>query len=338
MNYRKILVNSPWNITLEEDVFTEKIEHPSDIIVRNHFSHLSAGTEMACVSGKEDWFNIPGVPGYTAVGEVLETGDAVDKVQKGDMVYTFGPHAELFKVNLEDRWHGVCVPLPVGLDPDIAAFTHMGGIAMSSIRTSNIELGDYVAVSGMGTIGNLAAQFAQLQGARVLAIDIVGSRLEIAGKCGIDLTINTNQKNLEKAIDLFTGGRKVTTWIDATGVSPVINDAVNYIAMNGELILLGSPRDSFQTDITPLLRKIHLLDNIKLKGALEFLYPTFPDEFNKHSIERNSEIIMSLMNEGKLHIRPLYSHKLDPGEASSAYKGLRDNPEEYIGVVFNWTR
>jgi 2-desacetyl-2-hydroxyethyl bacteriochlorophyllide A dehydrogenase len=336
MKNRKIYCTAPWEIGLKEDSFNEKIEHPNDIIVQNKFSHLSAGTEMACVSGIEDWFPLPNVPGYTAIGEILEKGDDVKHVEVGDIVYTFGPHQGVFKVNTLDRFHGVCVKVPEGLDLDIASFTHMGGIAMSSLRMSNIELGDYVAVSGMGTIGNLAAQFAQLQGAKVIAIDINQSRLDIAKQCGIVNTVNSKSENLEEAINKLTNGKKVNAWIDATGVSGVVNDAVNHIAWNGELILLGSPRASFETDMTPFLRKIHLIENIRPKGALEFLFPTHQNDFNKHSIERNSAIIMDLMKEGKLNIKPFYSHKLNPSEASSAYLGLRDKPDEYIGVVFEW--
>jgi len=337
MKIKKIWVEEPWKVGIKEEEFTEKIENEKEIIVKNHYSHLSAGTEMACVSGIEDWFELPNVPGYTAVGEILEKGNAVEHVEKGDLVYTFGPHAEMFKVDTSDRWHGVCVKVPEGLAPDIASFTHMGGIAISSLRKSNIELGDFVVVSGMGTIGNLAAQFAKLQGGIVIATDIVDSRLEIAKKSGIEHTINSKTQDVEGEIEKLTKGQKVNTWIDATGVSAVINDAVNHIANNGELVLLGSPRASFETDITPLLRKIHLIENIQLKGALEFLFPTHPDEFNKHSIERNSRIIMDLMKDGKLNIKPFYSHKLKPEEASKAYPGLRDKPEEFIGVVFDWT-
>lgn len=337
MKNKKIYVPVPWKIELLEEEFREEITDPNDIIVRNHYSHLSAGTELACVAGTEDWFPLPNTPGYTAVGEIIEKGSAVEHVNTGDLVYTFGPHALYFKVNTLDRWHGVCVKIPGGLQPDVAAFTHMGGIAMTSLRKSSIELGDRVAVSGMGTIGNFAAQFAQLQGAEVLALDIVESRLKIAKNCGIPRTVNSKKQDIADAVKEFTGGALVRTWIDATGVSAVINDAVNHIALNGELILLGSPRQSFETDITPLLRKIHLVDNINLKGALEFLYPTHQTDFQKHSIERNSKIIMELMKKQKLAVTPLYSHKLDPAEAADAYLGLRDKPEEYMGVVFDWT-
>lgn len=336
MKIRTIWVESPWKISCKETDFNEEIRNEYDLIVKTHFSHLSSGTELACVSGIEDWFPLPNIPGYTAVGEVLQKGSAVDHVNVGDMVYTFGPHSEIFKVNLTDRFHGVCVKVAEGLDPDVAAFTHMGGIAISSLRTSSIELGDTVAVSGMGTIGNFAAQFAQLQGANVLVSDINNKRLKIAKDCGLEKQVNTNERDLAAAIEDAFGSRTVKTWIDATGLADVINSVINYIDNNGELILLGSPRAAFKTDITRLLQKVHLMENVSMKGALEFIFPTHQNDFNKHSIERNSLIIMNLLKENKLKLGSLYSHKLKPEEASAAYLGLRDHPEKYVGVIFDW--
>lgn len=336
MKNKKIFVTAPWKIEFVEDEFNETIDNPNEVIVENVYSHLSAGTEMACVSGIESWFQIPATPGYTAVGKVIEKGDNATGIEKGDLIFTFGPHAKYFKIDITDRWHGVCVKVPEGLQPDIASFTHMGGIAMTSLRASSIELGDYVAVAGMGTIGNLAAQFAQLQGANVVVVDINKNRLEIAQKSGIRNVINSGEENLEKAINEFTLGNKVSAWIDATGLSAVIEEGLNHIAQFGEMILLGSPRAPYETNLTQTLQKVHLLDAITMKGALEFTYPTHNNEFIKHSIERNSAIIMDLMNTGKLKISPFYSHKMNPADAQEAYEGLRDKPEEYIGVVFDW--
>ncbi|MCF8363264.1 MAG: hypothetical protein K9G70_11655, partial [Prolixibacteraceae bacterium] len=124
----------------------------------------------------------------------------------------------------------------------------------------------------------------------------------------------------------------------ASGMSSVVAEAADGVALNGEIILLGSPRAPFETNLTAFIKHFHYFPfNHSLKGALEFTYPTQENEFNKHSIERNAEIIMKLMGSGKLMIEPLYSHKLSPKLAQQAYEGLRDKKNEYIGVVFDWT-
>lgn len=335
---KKVWVSGKWEIGCREEKEAVSVENENEVVVKNHYTHLSAGTELACVAGLEGWFNFPASPGYTGIGEVIETGSAVDHVQKGDLVYTYSTHSRYFKLDVTDRWHGVCVKLPPAIDPEIASFTHMAGIAMTAIRKSRIEIGDDVLVAGQGVIGNLAAQLAVLQGADVIVTDVEERRLDVSRRCGLSHRVNTQKEDLEVTVSQFTGGRGVSTLIDATGMAPVVNEYADYVSLNGEIILLGSPRKPFETNLTDFLGHFHYIPyNHNLKGALEFTIPTHQNDFCKHSIERNAEIIMNLIVDEKLVITPFYSHKVFPDEAEKVYKGLRDQPGEYMGVVFDWT-
>ncbi|MBL7110957.1 MAG: zinc-binding dehydrogenase [Bacteroidales bacterium] len=337
MKYRKLLVPEIGKVTMVEEEWNGKISGPNDVIIRNHFSHISAGSELAAIDGLESWFNIPGTPGYTAVGEVLEIGEDVDHVIPGDLVYTYGPHAEMYKIDATDRWHGVCVKLPEGVRSDHASFTHMAGIAMTAIRNSNIELGDDVAVTGMGAIGILAAQLAQLQGARVIATDPEPTRREMAKQCGIMHVLDPILPDLKDQIMSMTNEQGVSTLIDASGMSKVIEQSIDFVALYGEVILLGTPRSPYETNLTGVLQHFHLLPHcLTMKGALEFIFPTHQMEFLKHSIERNASVILGLIKSGKLLIGPIHSHTMKPSDAQAAYDGLRNKKNEFIGVVFDW--
>jgi 2-desacetyl-2-hydroxyethyl bacteriochlorophyllide A dehydrogenase len=339
MEYKKILVSEPNKVELVTDRFDQKIEDPHDVIIRNMYSQVSAGTELACLAGIESWFPIPGTPGYVSVGEVIESGPANENLNPGDIVYCYGPHSQLFKIQNGDRWSGLCLKVPEGLDPDIASFTRMANIAITALRVSKIEIGDYVAVTGLGPIGNIAAQLAQLQGARVLGLDISERRLEIARESGLLNVVNSSDKNLDELINDFTRKKGFSTYIDASGLSPVIEKFLKYISLYGEGILLGSPRAAYESNLTDTLRHIHLWTHgsIDLKGALEFRFPTHEIEFEKHSSERNARIIMDLLLSGKLKVKPFYTHKVSPDQAAEIYRGLREKKDEYIGVVFDWT-
>lgn len=339
MNYRKIVFTAPGKVELQHDSFAEKIEQPTEVIIRTHFSLVSAGTELACLADLEDWFDIPGTPGYSAVGEIVEKGSDVENLEVGDIVYTYGPHAEMFKIDTTCRWSGLCLKIPEGLDPDIAIFARMAQIAMTSIRVSDIQLGDYVAVTGLGPIGNLAAQEAQLQGAKVIAIDINDRRIELAKQCGLNTCINPTKENLEERIAELTNGQKVSTLIEASGMSAVVESSMKLISLHGEMILLGSPRAPYQTNLTETLQYVHLWTHgdIRMKGALEFNFSTFETEFAKHSAERNTKILFDLLQNKRLIVKPFYTHKLKPEEAPQGYKGLQTQKDDYIGVVYDWT-
>ena len=335
---RKIWVPEPNVAELVSDQFDASLVSPSQVLVRNHYSYISAGTELACLAGSESFFTIPDTPGYTAVGEIMKKGSAVEHLKEGDLVYTYGPHAEYFIIDVEDRWHGICVKLPEGLDPALASFTHMAGIAMTSLRNSKVELGDHVLVTGQGAIGILAAQLIRLQGGDVIASDVVDRRLEIARECGITSTVNPFKTNLKAFVEERTGGTLVSSYIDASGQASVVEQSLDLLALNGEVILLGSPRAPYETNLSDHLKHFHNLPWCQtMKGALEFSYPTHECEFVKHSIERNSRIILDLILKEKLLVKPLYSHKISPAEIQRAYKGLRERPEEYIGVVIDWS-
>jgi 2-desacetyl-2-hydroxyethyl bacteriochlorophyllide A dehydrogenase len=339
------------NLTNQKIVFTEQhlaelqveeisleITSPNQVLVKNHFSHISVGTELACLDGLEGWFPLPGTPGYTAVGEIIEKGENVSHLEIGDLVYTFGSHCNYYLRDTQCRWSGICIKVPSGLKPDVAAFTHMASIAFTSIRISNIQLGDNVLVIGLGPIGNFAAQLAQLQGANVIAIDVEDSRIEMTRNSGIQHAYNSKNINLPELVDSLTNGQKINTIIDASGMPMAVEAALETLGENSELILLGSPRLSYQSDITSFMKPFHYLpQNASLKGALEFTFPTFPDSFSKHSIERNSKIILNLMDSGRLKVEPLYTHKVKPADAPEVYNTLKANKDKFVGVIIDWT-
>ena len=338
MNVKKIVFTRPGTVEVQSVETALAPVGPTEVVIKNRYSLVSAGTELACLAGIESWFRLPNTPGYIAVCEVAETGSAVTRVKAGDLVFTQGPHAAAFKVDTTVPDRGLLLRLAPGLAPELGPFTRIGSIAITSIRVSRIELGDNVLVTGLGLVGNVAAQLAALQGGRVIGVDLSARRRALAAECGVAATVDAGAADWREQVRALAGSRGITTAIDATGLSAVITDACGLVAPYGEAILLGSPRGAFQTNVTDLLNKIHLPGYLTVQGALEWRYPAFKDPFVKHSIERNAEIVMALIAAGRLHVAPLCTHRLPPERAPAAYAGLRDRKDEYIGVVFDWTQ
>ncbi len=309
-----------------------------EVLVRTHYTLISAGTELACLSGVEGWFGFPGTPGYASVGEVVDVGAGVTALAKGDSVYSMGGHKQYQLIDTANP-RGLCVKVPDGMDLSRAVFARLACVAFTALRISNIELGDYVAVLGLGVVGNFAAQLAALQGGRVIGLDLSERRVKLARDCGIADALVLDPATIETEIDSITQGQGVAALIEATGNPRALPPALSLVGRYGEVILLGTPRGAYQTDLTEVLSRVHLdgFGNLTFKGAHEWRYPVGPSPFVKHSIERNALIALDLIRSGDLRVAPILSHILPPDEAESAYQGLKQRKDDYIGVVFDWT-
>lgn len=317
---------------------------PDEIVIRTLVSIISPGTELACLAGLADWAPFPFRPGYGAVGEVIAVGDAVSKIKVGDIILTHSNHASHAKARV------IAVQVPDGLDPVKAVFARMADVSITALRVSNAELGDTVAVIGLGLVGNLAAQLFQLAGCRVIGIDRIPKRLDIARACGVERLINAAVADPVQTVKEWTDGAGCEVVVDATGNPQAALLAPQLAAKYGEVILLGSYFGRrLETNITELLERIHLSGYgcITFKGAHEWRYPVkevrddlLPIERNahlyKHSVERNAKITLRLIAEGRLKVEPLLTHRLPPEQCADAYAGLRDRADEFLGVVFDW--
>jgi threonine dehydrogenase-like Zn-dependent dehydrogenase len=334
MNNRKIVFDSPWQVETIEENFIKQSLNEQEVLVKKIFSLISPGTELAMLSGKESWAHLPTTPGYASVSEIVEVGKGINNFKSGDIIFHYGNHSEFQVVSVR----GTFLKVPEYLDLKWVPFTRMATVAFTSVRVSKIELGDFVSVTGLGLVGNMAAQLAQLQGATVIGIDLSKERLRIANECGVNYTLDGKEGNKEQ-INEITNGIGVSTHIEASGLSQVAVASLGWISKLGEIIFLGTPRGEYDTDVTDIFNYCHLYGRgcITFKGAHEWRYPIEPNEFVKHSLVRNSNIVFELMKQKRLQIEPLISHVLKPEQAKEAYEGLRINKDQYNGVLFDWS-
>lgn len=305
---------------------------PHDVLIRTLYSVISAGTELAKLTGRQK-VDYPFIPGNRAVGEVIEVGADVRDFVPGDYVFSHTPHISVAKATK------FCVKVPKDLDLCYVPLVGLGLVAMTALRVARPELGDRAVVIGMGVVGNLCAQLLKNAGVDVIALDFVDERLEKARRCGVSHTINPKKRDVYSEVMEITADHGVEYVVEATGNPAAVDIACSVNARGGEVILLGSPRGEYQADITPLLNSIHLWrehGSIQLKGAHEWRYPLYPDGYTKHSMKRNAEILFRMMADGRIKIQDLISHIMKPHQAVEAFDGLLNHKQEYLGVVFDW--
>ena len=332
MNNDQICFLSENQVTLRKSK-CDDITDPNAIRIKTETSILSAGTELACLRGSESWAPFPFVPGYGSVGRVVETGEAVTDFKKGDRVFTYGRHERYSFANT------VIEKIPEDLPSEKAVFARMAAVSITALRVADAELGDKVAVMGLGLVGNFAAQLFTLAGCDVIGVDLSEKRRQIAEQCGVWKTLAPSDY-LEDEIKKLTDGKKCRSVIDATGVPAAVEKAPLLAGKEGELILLGSPRGEYRADLTSFLNFSHLagFGCITVKGAHEYRFPQRedPEGRYRHSFQSNVKVILDRIADNRLKTEELISHRVRPSECGKIYEDLRLHGGEAMGVVFDW--
>lgn len=332
---KQIIMPAKRTATLEDFDLDETLA-PNQILIKTHYSLISPGTEGAGFTGLESGTRFPHGSGYTAIGEVLKVGENVTKCEVGDFAFCYSSHASIVKTASVM----LAFKPPLEIDAKLIPFVRMATVAMTSLRVSSVEFGDTAIVIGLGLVGNSASQLFNLAGMKVISVERVPERIEIARKCGIQHLINPDEENVHERVNSITGGQKADVTVEAIGNPRLVELAYQLTRTKGEVILLGSPRGEYITNVTDILNYTHLIGRgaITLRSAHEWVFPTMHTGESKHSLERNSQIVYSLIKEGKFKVEELLTHVINPEDAQSAYDGLTDRKNEYLGVIMDWTQ
>ncbi len=338
MRIREVVVTGQNRVELQTAEIDAPVLAPNELLIDTEYTFISSGTELANYTGKEPkvfqkgaWCEYPWRSGYANVGIVSEVGSGVTRAAPGDRVFTYGRHASTIRYT-QDR---LIAPVGEAVDPAVVAASRMAGVAMTAIIVGEIGTNPWVVVFGLGLVGNLASQIFQIQGCRVIGVDPVAARRQLAERCGIERTVGGSPDAAQAEIQEITSGGLGNITVDAVGHSGVVMQALRATANHGQLIILGSPRVSVPGDLTELLSETHLRW-ITIRGALEWCVPMYPDIGNRTSQFGKQQTIFDWMARGQLHVEPLISHRLKPDQIKQAYDGLLNEPEVYTGVVLDW--
>ena len=139
------------------------------------------------------------------------------------------------------------MPLDVASLLGCAVITGFGAV----MRTAEVKLGSRVAVFGVGGIGLSAIQGAVIAGAeRVIAVDLLDSKLASAKEFGATDTVNASTTDPVEAIRELTGGVGVDYSFDAIGLSKVAIQCIQSLAPGGTATLVGVIPDGQEIPLT----------------------------------------------------------------------------------------
>ena len=273
--------------------------------------------------------------GYSNVGIVVDIGKNVEGFSIGDRVVSNGSHSEVVNVS-----KNLVAKIPDNVDDENAVFTVLGSIALEGIRLLNPTLGEYIAVIGLGLIGQLAVQLLIASGCKVLGIDIDEGRVKLAESFGAEgLTIKPGVSPVEGAL-AFSRGRGVDGVIITASTKS--NEPIEYSAdmcrKRGRIVLIGVtkidiPRDKFY--------KKELSFQVSCSygpGRYDRLYEEkgidYPFEYVRWTAKRNFEAVLDMMSMGKIDVKPLITHRFSFNDAVEAYNVLLK--EKPLGVILRY--
>jgi L-iditol 2-dehydrogenase len=258
-------------------------------------------------------FSYPYFFGHEAGGTVVEVGANVRRYKPGDQVIAFAwveTYSDYFLAREEEL-----EPAPAGLDMDLVALGEPIGCAVFSGLCSKVQLGDSVAIVGMGFAGQVIAQVAKKKGAhQVIGIDVVDGKLELAKRLGLDHAINSSETDPLKAILELTDGEGADVVVEAAGTNAAVqlcNDAVKH---NGVLVFYSW----ITQDVTINISRWH-------NNSLEVVNTGL---VHHGVLQRHIWVVQALrpVLQGLIDIAPLITHTFGLDEIDKAMQAANEDP------------
>lgn len=341
MQARQVVIREPHQV----EVRTVELPapEPNQILVETHVSAVSPGTELAVYTGTHQWLRDPAMPdwkfpfrsGYSAAGVIVALGPDVKGWQVGERVSYPGNHASAELLTLGHE-RGRLWRMPPELDFEKAALACIARYGMGVPIRAGITLGRSAAVLGLGVIGQWALRCLLAAGAYpVVGIDSVKMRRMAALEAGAHHVIDPAAGDIREQLSDYLGTRGAEMVGDATGVPDAIPVAMSLACNGGQVVVVGSPRGR--------AREVNFYDDlhrryIEVTGAHgNMLFEPDHVRLAGHwDINKAQNWLLAALASGRLSTKGLITHRIEPGELGSAYEGLLNRKEEYLGVVVKW--
>lgn len=336
---KSVVINGVKDVRLIEEDINPKMISASDCLIKSEVSLISAGTELSRVFGLKKGAVYPVRPGYCSVGKIMEIGAELKDFNIGDRVLFNGPHNSLQLYDPAKSDGGVLFKLREETTPIEGSFLMMCWIAMNGILPADVKLGDTVAILGMGTLGLILSIYYQQMGVEVIALEPVTHRAEQAKAIGVPHVINCEPSEQYESVMALTDKKGVDIVVDATGLSTSIETAIKIAGKHGQVILMGSPRTAYETNVTDSFNAIHT-KMLTVIGAFNRRYPYEEQEGSRLSIHRSLKYIENLLINKTIDVDCFISHVIAPTEEKlmEAYDGLMNKKNEYTGVIIDWSK
>lgn len=320
----------PGEKSVELETFTVAKPGPREVLVKNHYSLMSTGTEnivfnrlFAPGTHWDKWVEYPFYPGYAAVGEVVAVGAEVSSVKEGQLVAHRGGHAS---DQIQDE-NQVFV-LPKGVEPRDAVWLALAKISFMGARAANYFLGDSVLIVGAGPIGQCSVRWAKSAGcSEIICVDMVKSRLELAMTGGASHTYaQALSDELKEDVTKVLNGKQPDIVIDTTGNAAVFSECLKFAKRQGKVVVLG---DTGNPERQHLSSEV-ILGGLQIIGAHDGLSE------GEWAESRIFDLFFNFLRTGRFNMSGMNTHEFKPENCAEAYRTANERRGETMGILFDW--
>jgi len=232
---------------------------------------------------------LPFIPGHEGAGFVAGVGPNVTGLKEGDAVGLAWLHDACGACEYcRTGWDSLCLAqrnsgysvngsfaeyaigsaaylsrLPSKSDfAAIAPILCAGVTTYKGIKETEAKPGEWVLISGVGGLGQLAIQYAKAMALHVAAVDVTDEKLALARTSGANVTANAKSPDVVDQIIKQTGGGAHGALVTAVSLS-AFNQAIHMVRRKGTVALVGLPPGDFSTPVFDVV-----LGRITIRGSI----------------------------------------------------------------------
>lgn len=337
---KAVQVKKPMKLDIVEKEIP-RLKNTDDVLVKVKRVGI-CGSDMHIFHGTNPFATYPRVVGHEVAGEVVEVGDNVQKLKKGDHVViepinycgecyacrkgrpnvceslsVFGVHEDgglrEFLVLPEKQLHAV----DSSIDWDDAVLAEPYTIGAQAVWRGQVEEGYTVLIQGSGPIGICVLRIAKIKGAKVIMTDLKKERLLFAQQNGADEIINANEESVADKVMELTDGKGPNVVIDAVCLPSTFELGIDLVSPAGTVVVLGFDETPSSIPQLPITKKEITVVGSRLQSN------QFPS-------------VIELLNKKELKNNDLITHRFRLEEVKEAFAFVEKNPDQVRKAIIEF--
>jgi threonine dehydrogenase-like Zn-dependent dehydrogenase len=252
-----------------------------------------------------------------------------------------GGQAEYVRVPMADV---APMKVPDGMDDESALFlTDILPTGWQGAEHCEIKGGETIAVWGAGPVGFFAIQSAKIMGAeRIIAIDTVPERLELARKAGATDVIDFQKEDVFERIKEITKGQGADAVIDCVGMEASGGHGFAGLVTKVQEKITSTERPIALAEAIKAVRPCGIVSVPGVYGGPvpinmgSIVQKGLTMKSGQTHVKRYLEPLLKLIEEGKIDTSSLITHRSSElSDGPDLYKTFRDKEDGCIKVVFH---